>query len=195
MAPSVRERILAAGLERFHALGYNGCGVQEISDNAGIPKGSFYNHFKSKEELAIAVLEQYAASFQREVLFDSNLAPIDRIRRHFEFCLARHQQAGFDRGCLIANLTAESSTTVPDLQAALRSDLDSWTKSLAAAVKAAQEIGQVRSDIEASELARFLVNSWEGCELRTKLSGDRGPLDDFFKMAFALLSNVGPHQL
>ncbi|ULJ81805.1 TetR/AcrR family transcriptional regulator (plasmid) [Rhizobium sp. C104] len=195
MAPSVRERILAAGLERFHALGYEGCGVQEISDTAGVPKGSFYNHFKSKEELAVAVLEQYAASSQREILLDANLAPIDRIRRHFEFCLARHQQNGFDRGCLIANLTAENSTAVPDLQAALRSDLDRWTESLAAAVKAAQEIGQVRADIEASDLARFLVSSWEGCELRTKLTGDRGPLDDFFKMAFALLSNVGPHQL
>jgi len=194
LATSVRERILAAGLERFHALGYDGCGVQEISDTAGVPKGSFYNHFQSKEELAIAVLEQYAASSHREILFDANLAPLDRIRCHFELCLARHQQYGFDRGCLIANLTAESSTAVPALQAALRSDLDRWTQSLAAAVKAAQEIGQVRSDIEASELARFLVSSWEGCELRTKLTGDRGPLDDFFKMAFVLLSNVGPHQ-
>jgi len=46
---SVREKIVAAGAERFHALGYNACGVQEIVDAAGVPKGSFYNYFKAKD--------------------------------------------------------------------------------------------------------------------------------------------------
>ena len=53
---NVRERLLDAGLETLHRCGFNGCGVQEIAETAGVPKGSFYNHFESKEALGAAVL-------------------------------------------------------------------------------------------------------------------------------------------
>jgi len=56
---NIRERLLDAGLETLHRRGFNGCGVQEITDNAGVPKGSFYNHFESKEALGAAVIERY----------------------------------------------------------------------------------------------------------------------------------------
>ncbi len=45
---SVKEQIVEAGLKTFHEKGFNGCGVQEITSNAGVPKGTFYNHFESK---------------------------------------------------------------------------------------------------------------------------------------------------
>lgn len=57
--PNVRERLLDAGVEAFHRRGFNGCGVQEITEAAGVPKGSFYNHFASKEALGAAVLDRY----------------------------------------------------------------------------------------------------------------------------------------
>ena len=57
--PDVRERLLDAGVEIFHRCGFNGCGVQEITEAAGVPKGSFYNHFVSKEALGAAVLDRY----------------------------------------------------------------------------------------------------------------------------------------
>jgi TetR/AcrR family transcriptional repressor of nem operon len=57
--PNVRERLLDAGVEIFHRCGFNGCGVQEITEAAGVPKGSFYNHFASKEALGAAVLDSY----------------------------------------------------------------------------------------------------------------------------------------
>ncbi len=52
----VRDKIVSAAADRFHALGFNACGVQEIVDAAGVPKGSFYNYFKAKELLALEVL-------------------------------------------------------------------------------------------------------------------------------------------
>ena len=53
---SVRDKIVSAAAERFHALGYNACAVQDIVDAAGVPKGSFDNYFKAKELLAREVL-------------------------------------------------------------------------------------------------------------------------------------------
>ena len=55
----VRERLLEAGVQTFSKSGFNGCSVQDITDAAGVPKGSFYNHFESKEALGAAALEHY----------------------------------------------------------------------------------------------------------------------------------------
>lgn len=59
---SVREEIVNAAVEQFHARGFNAAGVKDITDSAGVPKGSFYNHFVSKEALAVVALERYGES-------------------------------------------------------------------------------------------------------------------------------------
>ena len=76
MVSKVREKIVNAALERFHALGFSACGIQEIVDKAGVPKGSFYNYFKAKELLATEVLEIYAKGSRREILADRTVPPI-----------------------------------------------------------------------------------------------------------------------
>ena len=58
---SVREQLVNSALEVFHARGFNGSGVQDIVDAAGVPKGSFYNHFESKEALGVQVVHAYTA--------------------------------------------------------------------------------------------------------------------------------------
>ena len=71
MSSTVRDKIIQAALDRFHALGFSACGVQEIVDRAGIPKGSFYNHFESKEQLfqtaSEEVLERWGQMIDRAV--------------------------------------------------------------------------------------------------------------------------------
>jgi len=56
--PNVREKIIDAGLKVLIEKGFNGCGVQDITAAAGVPKGSFYNHFESKEALGGEVVER-----------------------------------------------------------------------------------------------------------------------------------------
>src|SRR5258708_7334662 len=104
MASKVRQKIVDAALDRFHALGFNACGVQEIVDKAGVPKGSFYNYFKAKELLALEVLEIYAEASGREALAESNHPPIERLRTHFETMAARYESFGYSKGCLLGNI-------------------------------------------------------------------------------------------
>src|SRR5271154_3760307 len=99
--PTVREKIVAAAQERFHTLGYNACGVQEIVDAAGVPKGSFYNYFKAKELLAREVLNNYWAGGRLDVLADKTLPPLERLRQHFEHIASRYKKVGFENGCLV----------------------------------------------------------------------------------------------
>src|SRR5271156_7058208 len=79
-----KEKIIQAGLKTLLEKGFNGVGVQEITEVAGVPKGSFYNHFESKEALGAEIVERYGVgSTRRAVLVDKTVNPLERLRTHF----------------------------------------------------------------------------------------------------------------
>lgn len=189
MGSRVREKIVSAAIERFHALGFSACGVQEIVDKAGVPKGSFYNYFKAKELLALEVIEVYTKGSKREMLADTRLAPVERLRQHFEFLATRYKGFGYGKGCLLGNLAAETSDHMPLVRKALNQTLARWTDAVAAVIRAGLIDGSISSERHPEELARFLINSWEGAVVRMKIVGNRQPLDDFFSVVFPILTN------
>ena len=90
LQPGLREQLLEAGLDTLHRKGFNATSVQDITDAAGAPKGSFYNHFESKEALAAEALRAYVEKgrARREILRDTKLPPLRRLRRYFEAMVA-----------------------------------------------------------------------------------------------------------
>ena len=106
----IPERLLEAGLALFLRQGYNGTGIQQITDLAGVPKGSFYNHFSSKEAFGAAIVDRYAsyseASWAR-MMRDAPTAPMAVIRHVFDRMIAHHARPQSSSGCLIGNFAAE----------------------------------------------------------------------------------------
>jgi TetR/AcrR family transcriptional repressor of nem operon len=195
MGSSVRDKIVEVALDRFHTLGFNACGVQEIVDKAGIPKGSFYNYFKAKELLVVEVLKAYADGSRREMLSDKTIAPVKRLRAHFEFLASRHARSGYSKGCLIGNIAAETSDEMPIVRKALARGLANWTELVASAIRDGQADGSIDARLDAEEIARFLINSWEGALIRMKIANSRQPLDDFFSLAFRLFNRSASQNL
>ena len=181
---SVREKIVAAAAERFHALGYNACGVQEIVDAAGIPKGSFYNYFKAKELLAREVLTNYWAGAGLDILADKSMAPVERLRRHFRHIASRYKKFGFENGCLVPKFMHEVSDSTPLLRADLRKQVARWTALIAEAVREGHADQTISSSIDPETIARFLVESWGGVTGAMKLAASRAPIDDFLSRRF-----------
>src|SRR5271163_315270 len=137
---NMRERIVEAGLKTLLEKGFNGCGVKDITDLAGVPKGSFYNHFESKEALGAAVVERYGqASARRLALRDETLPPMERLRRHFEGLSQVFSAPDYGRGCLLGNFSAEMADHSPLIRDKLAALFAAWTADIANAVKAAQE--------------------------------------------------------
>lgn len=184
---SVRERIVAAAAERFHALGYNACGVQEIVDAAGVPKGSFYNYFKAKELLAREVLNNYWAGAGLEILTDKSIAPLERLRRHFQHIASRYKKFGFENGCLVPKFMHEVSDSTPLLRTDLRRQVARWTALIAEAIREGQADRTISNSIDAETTARFLIESWGGVTGAMRLAASRAPIDDFFSVAFGTL--------
>lgn len=188
---SVREKIVVAAAERFHALGYNACGVQEIVDAAGVPKGSFYNYFKAKELLAREVLSNYWADAGLEILADKSIAPLERLRRHFRHIASRYKKFGFENGCLVTKFMHEISDSTPLLRTDLRRQVAKWTALIAEAIREGQADRTISNSINAETTARFLIESWGGVTGAMKLAASRAPIDDFFSVAFGTLLQPG----
>jgi len=187
MAKTVREKIVAAAQERFHALGYNACGVQEIVDAAGVPKGSFYNYFKAKELLAREVLSKYWAGAQLDVLADKTISPLERLRQHFEHIASRYETFGFENGCLVTKFIHEVSDSTPLLQTDLRRQVGTWTALIAETIREGQADGSISTAIDADATARALIVGWAGVTGAMKLGANRAPIDEFFAVALGTL--------
>jgi len=162
-----RSKILDAGLEVFYEHGFHGSGVQDVVDQAGVPKGSFYNHFKSKEALGLEVLETYwsTGNDARAELRASSRAPLKRIDRHLA-------ALGYDKnGCLIGNFSAELAG-VEQFRSRLVELFQSWKSEVAACIKDGQNDGTIRGDAKAENLAEFVVEGMQGAQLKAKIEQD-----------------------
>jgi TetR/AcrR family transcriptional regulator, transcriptional repressor for nem operon len=180
--PEVRKRLLAAGLDLIHARGFAASGVKDITDAAGVPKGSFYAYFPSKEAFAAAILEHHWSDIETRlipILEEGGLAQ-ERITRFFHALADEHEAGDFLLGCLIGNLSLELGGSSEPVRAELVRILGGWNEALTACVRSGQgDTGDVRADLDAAELASLLVEAWEGAALRGKVTRSRLPYDRF----------------
>jgi TetR/AcrR family transcriptional repressor of nem operon len=192
---SVRERLLDAGLETLHRRGFNGCGVQEITENAGVPKGSFYNHFESKEALGAAVVERYwqqRAGSALRLLDEPDVRPRERLCRYFAAMAANMAKRGYTGGCLIGNLGTELSDQSELVRDGLAAVFAGWTEAIEACIREAQRKGEIREDCDAPVLASFLISAWEGAVLRAKVVKNVAPFEEFNEIVFGKLLEERP---
>lgn len=186
----VRERLLEAGVRIFSKSGFNGCSVQDITDTAGVPKGSFYNHFDSKEALGVAALDHYwsdGACDRLAVLNQPDMPARQRLRSYFEQSAAELAAMDFTCGCLIGNMAAELCDHSPVISAELSKIFARWSDKVASCIREAQAAGEVSSKADANMLATFVLNAWEGAVLRARIEkGDR-PLRQFVDTLFTVL--------
>jgi TetR/AcrR family transcriptional regulator, transcriptional repressor for nem operon len=184
---SMREEIVEAALERFHAQGFNAAGVKDITDTAGVPKGSFYNHFDSKEALALVALERYGESLRMPMLTDTAVEPLARLRAHFEFLRDVMVGSGLTRGCLFGNFGVEIGDHSDTLRSGVREGLRTWTGLVAAVLTEARQQGSVRADLDPERTAGFVVNAWEGTLIEARTTRSTDAFDSFFAIVFGAL--------
>ena len=181
---SVREQIVDAAYEQFHQHGYNACGVKLITDTAGVPKGSFYNHFESKEALALVVMERYGATRRAEDLLDSTVPALTRLRDHFEFLASDIEKYDYNRGCVFGNFGNEAADHSPAIREGLQTNLDNWAAAVTAAVRDGQADGSVPAGTAPEVLGRFIVNAWEGAIVGERAAKDGSSFAAFFTVVF-----------
>lgn len=184
----IPNRLLQAGHLLFQQQGYNATGVSELATQAGVPKGSFYNHFDSKEAFAIEIIRRYAQSM--DATWDGAMAtlppsaehsPREAIRHLFNTFIAHHEQATCP-GCLVGNFSAELAESSPACRDALDTAMRHWHQRLTALIEQAQQAGEVRRDVQGKALSAFFWNAWQGALLRMKVTHDAKPLRECLRL-------------
>ncbi|RZT78063.1 TetR family transcriptional regulator [Micromonospora violae] len=175
-----RQRLSDAALDLFHLRGYNGTSVQDIVAAAGAPKGTFYNHFGSKEDLALDSVARYSEAMGLEMLDGRQGGTArERIIAHLRYITGLADTMG-DRGCLLGNFASEIPAHSDVLRAAVDASFGRWVATLGDAIEQARAAGELQGDEPARSLAGFIVSSYEGAAARAKASGDPAALREFF---------------
>lgn len=189
-ASPIRDRLLAAGLASIHAQGFAATGVQEITGAAGVPKGSFYNHFPSKAAFGLAVLEAYwkGAAGPVALLEEPGRGARDRIARHFRALQASLAAAGHELGCLLGNFAVEGPSLGAEVRARVAECYAEWTGALARCLDAGAAAGEIRRDIAPVDLARTLLAAWQGTVQRAKAEANTAGFDAFFRSLDRLIA-------
>jgi TetR/AcrR family transcriptional repressor of nem operon len=174
---STRTALLEQGTRLILEQGYAQTGVQAVLLAAGVPKGSFYHHFKSKEEFAFAILDRYFEAHMANVerfLADTALPPLNWLRCCFEFYVEHFRNLECRQGCLLGNLSQELAEHNSGLRAGLLEHLRRWSERVSDCLEQARQAGEVAADLDVDHAADFCINSWEGAILRMKVR-QRGP--------------------
>lgn len=188
--PGVREKIIQTGMWAMYAEGYNATGIQNIVEAAAIPKGSFYNHFDSKEAFGAEVADAYyecALGKLRDILGDPKVAPLKKLEVYFEGRIEILRSVDFTRGCLLANLTAEIGDHSSLIRGRIAEHLLGWSKFFEHCIAEAQKQGVIRNQLPADLLGRFVLNSWEGALVRMRAEKSESAYWEFKKVIFGVL--------
>lgn len=194
-----REKILTAAQSLIELRGYSALGVAEICKTAGVPKGSFYYFFESKEALALTVLDEHWAEQQRDWsrILHSEAEPLERLRHLFEETEAEQrsgqQSCGTVSGCLFGNLTLELSNQTEAIRRRLEEIFEAQVDMVESVVAEAARRGEV-SVADAREAARSVVAQLEGQVLFAKLYNDTSRLGTLWDNCLALLGARMPQE-
>jgi TetR/AcrR family transcriptional regulator, transcriptional repressor for nem operon len=185
-----RGLLIAEGARLIHEKGFNHTGVQEVLQAAGVPKGSFYFYFRTKEEFGLAVIDHFlgflGARMDRH-LGDESLPHLQRLRNFFNDMMEFFGRGGCSRGCPVGNLAQELADLSDTFRAKLRDALGTMESRILACIEAAVEAGEIVPPLDARETASFILNSWEGALTRMKTEKSLEPLVVFDRMIFQVV--------
>lgn len=182
-----KDLLLEAGKRSFLEKGYSNSGIESILQSSGVPKGSFYYYFESKEDFGLKVLDRFAECIgarQSSLLGDSSIPPLDRLRNFFEALSEALQSDECRKGCLVGNLSQEMADQSEAFRTKLEEIFESWVDRYAECLREAQLAGEVSPDLDVRELAEFWLNSWQGAILRAKTMRSAAPLRTFLAVMF-----------
>jgi TetR/AcrR family transcriptional repressor of nem operon len=190
--PSNRKKILTEGMKVVHARGFNGASVRDIVQAAGVPQGSFTNHFTSKEAFGLEVIDLYFANSGPvlRMLRDDAVPPLQRLEAYIDANTSRLNQDDMRNGCLFGNFTAEASDSSELIRCRLVEIFADVQASIAYCLDAAVKAGELPRDFDPDETAGFIVSSLQGANLLAKALRNPEPVLRFKRVLFSSILGV-----
>lgn len=191
-----REALVKAGMRRWSQFGWSAVGVQAVLDQVGVPKGSFYHYFDSKDAFGLAVIDAFDRVISERMTRQFEGAGSSRAKLMQFFAVTREglARSDFRRGCVIGNLGQELGATDGALRDALEAVLHRWETVIERFLLAGIASGEWPKGLDASAAARCFWSGWEGAVFRAKLARSSQAIDDFEAAFIGMLAHGVPCQ-
>ncbi len=185
-----KQKIIEIGAQIIHQKGYHHTGIQEILKAAGIPKGSFYFYFASKEDFGLQLIDYFNNRYLntvRPIVSDTSLTPVQRLEKMFDWFINFFTTRQFTCGCPIGNLSQEMGDLSPTFRAKLNESFEVMVTVIRGLLAEGQEAGEVPADLDLSEAANFIVSGWHGALIRMKIVKGTQPLENHKRFILSTL--------
>jgi TetR/AcrR family transcriptional repressor of nem operon len=185
---SNRQKLLTEGLRVVHQRGFGGASVRDIVAAAGVPQGSFTNHFASKEDFGLEIIDLYAAKagdLIGETLRNDALPPLARLGAYIDANRTRLSEGGMRNGCLLGNFAAEASDNSEAIRQRLVRYLGEMVEAIAYCLRAAVAAGELPPGFDCDSVAGFVVSSLQGATLLAKAERSPAPVEQFKHILFS----------
>ncbi|MBB3106048.1 TetR/AcrR family transcriptional repressor of nem operon [Psychrobacter luti] len=189
--PDTRAHLLAIGYQLIAQKGFTAVGIKQILDTAGVPKGSFYHYFASKEAFGEAIIEHYFANYKNrlDAIAAENISAQQKIYNYFQNWYDTQQNGCDHEKCLVVKLSAEVSDMSEPMRKVLHAGYQQTITWLATQVKAGWADGSVPhpDNMAAESMAKRWYFSWLGASLVAKISQTDTPLAEVWLMTTSQL--------
>ena len=175
-AQVTRLNILQKAFELIYERGYQATSVDDIIATTQVTKGAFYYHFKNKDEMGMAIINELMKpalinSFINPLQQEEN--PLDAIYKLMYHLLMEHEFLKVEYGCPAANFTQEMTPWNAEFSKALNEITQQWIKIMSAAITRGKERGFVRKDVNAKQATMFIMSGYWGIRNFGKLENSK----------------------
>lgn len=177
-----RQRLLRAGIEALTEAGYSSIGLDAILKREGIPKGSFYYYFNSKEAFGQEIIESYNQFFKTKLVKHLQANDRQALSGFHSFvadAINGIEKYQYQRGCLIGNLGQELNTLPPNFRNQLADVFAQWSYLLADYLQQEQSYRHIAQSLNCQRQSELFWIGWEGAVLHCKLQRSSQPIQLF----------------
>jgi TetR/AcrR family transcriptional repressor of nem operon len=193
-ATNTRETLLLSAGKLFQEVGYVRASIHRIASSANAPKGTFYNHFRSKEEIASILVDRQFAAIYRSLSLTARGSAGDQLKQHFHFLTMEPPMIAIAPLQLLAIFAAEAPAIPPDIGRRIADGMHVWDKELGDLISLVHIEKGTSLAQDSAKLALLLTTCWCGAIVRRKSNPSFHLVDDFVPSALALLSLGKPKQ-
>lgn len=189
-SPHTKERIIEAAEEIMSRRSFHSVGLNEILKAVGVPKGSFYHWFESKEHFGVELLKHYIAAATDEknhALFSNEVEekPMPRLLNFLETSIQKFEDNDKRCPCLVLKLASEVTDLSEPMREVLAEGMSAWLGLLAGVFDEAKVLGHISKDVNSKQEAEIFRDLWAGSIQRATICKSAAPM----KLALGFLKN------
>jgi TetR/AcrR family transcriptional regulator, transcriptional repressor for nem operon len=175
-AEATRLSILQKSFELIYTKGYQTTSIDDILATTQVTKGAFYYHFKNKDEMGLAIINEllkpnFAAAFMRPL--QSGGDPVKVVYDMMYQLLMKNEFMKVEHGCPAANFTQEMAPWHKDFTIALNDLADQWKNAIIQCIKNGKKSGSIRADVKPEQVAVFIMSGYWGIRNIGKLNNSK----------------------